>query len=134
MESLEHIYSDGEDLYHPTWLDRPKGVIDFRSKEAEIFNDILDSHLPDQVIRWNCTEDLVLALENIGVDPIHVRVTTLTMPRAYVDQLRQRLLRIVSGTIETRHNMLGFATILLRLVEEAVIFLRKWERAVLRKK
>ena len=143
MEQLDHFYSDEEDLHHPVWLDGPKGFIDFRSKEAETFNDILYSHIPDQVIRWDCTEDfgwifeledLVLDVENIGVDPIHVRVTTLTMPRAYVDPLRQRLRRIVSGPIETRHDMLGFATILLRLVEEAVIFIQAWEKADLRKK
>jgi hypothetical protein len=91
MDQVDHFYSDEVDLFHPPWLERPNGFIDFRSKEAEAFNNILYTHLPDRVTRCDCFEnfgcvfelkDLVLNVENVGVDPIHVRVTTPTMPRA----------------------------------------------------
>jgi hypothetical protein len=87
------------------FLKQPR-FIDLRSKEAEYFNNFLDSHIPSEVIRWGCYEDigwvfelddLVLDVENHLVDSVNVRVTSGTMPRVYIDPLRQELRRMMSS-------------------------------------
>ena len=119
---------------HP-WLHQSRGFIDLRAKEAERFNDLLTRHLPDEVILWDCREagwvfefeHLVLVIENLGFNPVQVRVTNWALPRTYVDPLRRNLRYILSGPVSSRRDMTGFAIILLRLAEEAVVFIQEWK-------
>jgi hypothetical protein len=77
---------DEELLYHPTWLDNPRGFIDLRSKEAEDFNHLLTSFLSEQVVHWDCQEetgwtfefkDLILSVSNSAMEPVQVLATTV---------------------------------------------------------
>ncbi|TVY87770.1 hypothetical protein LAWI1_G006740 [Lachnellula willkommii] len=128
--------SDDEDgLYHPPWVDNPRGFINLRSKEAEDFNLLLDSFLPPEVIDWNCEDagwtfqfqDLVLIVNSSAIDPPQVLVTTSSMPRAYVDPLRRSLRQILEWPLDSRFDIIGFAVILLRLTEEVVMFTSDWK-------
>ncbi|TVY53379.1 hypothetical protein LCER1_G005469 [Lachnellula cervina] len=136
MEESDTIMSDDEDgLYHPPWVDNPRGFINLRTKEAEDFNLLLDSFLPPAVIDWNCEEagwifqfkDLVLIVSSSAIDPVRVLATTATMHRAYVDPLRRSLRRILEWPLDSRFDMIGFAMILLRLTEEVVMFTNDWK-------
>lgn len=131
-----------EEFLSPLWLSQPRGFIDLRQKEAELFNEILYTHLLKDVVRWECTEeigwvfqmeDLILDVESFAFEPVQVHVATWSMPRKYIDPLRCELRRIVSGPLESRKDMFGFATILLRLVEEAVSVVEEWKNQISRK-
>jgi hypothetical protein len=138
-ETATNYYSEEDSLYHPSWLDHPRDFVDLRSREAEYFNNLLSSHMPHQVTQWDCCEDsgwtfefddLVLEIENDIFDLPKVTVTTWTMPRTYVDPLRQKLRHIVSKVSDMDGmNMTSIAVMLLQLVEEAVIFLHQWKFA-----
>jgi hypothetical protein len=95
--------------------------------------------MPHQVTQWDCCEDsgwtfefddLVLEIENDIFDLPKVSVTTWSMPRTYVDPLRQKLRRIVSKISDMDSmKMTSIAVTLLQLVEEAVIFIHTWKFA-----
>jgi len=129
-------YSDGELLYHPSWLDNPRGFIDLRSKEAEEFNEILNAFLPQEVIHWDCQEDngwsfefkdIVLNVTSSALDPVQVFANTWAMHRRYIDPLRRNLRQILSWPLESRHDMFGFAMILLRMAEEVAMHIQDWK-------
>jgi hypothetical protein len=112
------------------------GFVDKRSKEAEFFNLLLESHMSDKVIRWDCyehigwvfeLEDVVLDVDNRSSDTVIVRVTSGSMPRVYIDPLRQELRRLVSAALAGRGGVLDFAVTLLQLVETAVIHVHEWK-------
>ncbi|TVY34473.1 hypothetical protein LOCC1_G008206 [Lachnellula occidentalis] len=135
-EQYDTMICDDEDgLYHPPWVDNPRGFINLRSKEAEDFNLLLDSFLPPAVIDWNCEEagwtfkfeDLVLIVNSSAIDPVQVLATTLSMHRVYVDPLRRSLRRILEWPLDSRYDMIGFAMILLRLTEEVVMYTNDWK-------
>jgi hypothetical protein len=138
-ESATKYYTEEDSLYHPSWLDTPRDFVDLRTREAEYFNNILYAHMPHQVTQWDCCEDsgwtfefddLVLEIENDIFDLPKVSVTTWSMPRAYVDPLRQKLRRILSKVSDMDStDMTSIAVMLLQLVEEAVIFIHTWKFA-----
>jgi len=83
---MDTAIEEEELLYHPTWLDNSRGFIDLRSKEAEDFNNLLSSSLPEQVVHWDCQEetgwtfefkDLVLNVSNSTIEPVQVLATTV---------------------------------------------------------
>lgn len=128
-----------EDNDYPIWQYHPHGFVDFRSREAEEFNNILETHLSRQVIRWECDEEtgwifeleeLVLEIEDIGFEPISICVRNLALPRILIDPLRRRLRHILAWPLESRTDMKGFAMILLRLVEEAAGVIQDWKSMV----
>jgi hypothetical protein len=134
MEHFSRSDFGEEDSYHEYLLRRPR-FIDLRSKQAEFFNQLLDRHVQDEVIRWVChedigwvfeLEDLVLDIENPTASSVKVRATSETMPRIYIDPLRQELRRILSTALVSNYNVLEFAITLLQLLEEAVASTREW--------
>jgi hypothetical protein len=89
------------------------------------------------VIRWDCDPEtgwvfelgeLVVEIENIGPEPVNIRVRNLAIHRTLVDALRRRLRHILAFPLEERGDMQGFAMILLRVVEEAVSVIVEWNR------
>ncbi|KAN0119167.1 ADP-ribosylation [Hyaloscypha variabilis] len=109
--------------------------VDLRSKEAEFFNRLLEDHVPDKVIRWGCyehtgwvfeMEDAVVDIENTATDRVIVRVISGSIPRAYLDPLRQQLRHMLSTTMSSQGGVLEFAVTLLQLVETAVISVQDW--------
>jgi len=109
--------------------------IDRRSREAELFNSLIESHIPKQVIRWNCyehigwvfeLEDVVFDVENTAADTIVVRVASGSMPRVYIDPLRQELRQMVSMASVGRGGILDFDVTLLQAVETVIIHVHEW--------
>jgi hypothetical protein len=110
--------------------------VDHRSKEAESFNILLDTNISSKVMRWDCyehigwvfeLEDVVLNVENTAADTIMIRVTSGSMPRVFIDPLRQQLRQILSTALAGRGGVLDFAVTLLQLVETAVISVGEWK-------
>lgn len=110
--------------------------VDHRSKEAEFFNNLLDANISSKVTRWDCyehigwvfeLEDVVLDVENTAADTIKVQVTSGTMPRVFIDPLRQQLRQILSTALASQGGILEFAVTLLQLVETAVISVCEWK-------
>jgi hypothetical protein len=131
-------YSQGfdADLEDPDSPFRKLGFVDRRSQEAEFFNLLLDSHISNKVIRWNCyrdigwvfeLEDMVLDVENVGTETFTVRATSGSMPRVYINPLRQELRQLLSTALKSQEGILGFAVTLLQLVETAVIHVHEWK-------
>jgi hypothetical protein len=137
-------YSSGSepgDKEHQSLLNRNR-YVDLRSKEAEFFNLLLDCHISDRVVQWDCyehigwvfeLEDVVLDVENASEDTVMVRVTSGLMPRIYIDALRQELRQIVSTALASGGGILDFAITLLQLVETAVISVHEWRNRGKRK-
>lgn len=118
---------------------RQSQFLDLRSKEAEIFNELLDCHIPEDVIRWDCyedfgwvfeLEDMVVDVNNTAADAVTVRVTSNSMPRVYIDPLRQELRHILSSALASQSGILEFAITLLQVLETAVIFIQEWKAKV----
>jgi len=141
MNIIDTAYDphEDDDTYYPIWFYSRRGFIDLRTVEAEEFNRILDKHLPRQVVRWECDvesgwvfelEELVIEIENIGVEPVNIRVRNLAIHRTLVDPLRRTLRHILSWPLESRLDMGGFAIILLRIVEEAISVVQDWKRLI----
>jgi Poly(ADP-ribose) polymerase catalytic domain len=130
---MDSNYCDDED-YHPHFK-KPR-FIDLRSKEAEMFNNLIDCHRSEDVIRWDCYEDIgwvfeledvVLDIENATADTVIVRVTSGSMPRVHIDPLRQELRQMVSSALASQEGILNFAITILQLVEAAVISVQEWK-------
>ncbi|KAE8443283.1 hypothetical protein EG329_001999 [Mollisiaceae sp. DMI_Dod_QoI] len=143
MEDLFSEYDQEEDsLYQPVWRNQARIFVDRRAKEAEDFNALLECHLPDEVVRWDCIEeigwefefeDLVLEVRHSQIGLVETQVTSWTMPRKYIDPLRRSLRELHSGLMDSISDMTEFAMILLRLNEEANMFLHEWKHAILGK-
>jgi hypothetical protein len=127
--------SEWYDEEHDRFPRNPR-FVDHRSKEAEFFNILLDTNLSSKVIRWDChknigwvfeLEGVVLDVENTAADTIIVRVTSGSMPRVYIDPLRQELRQILSTALASQGGILDFAVPLLQLVETAVIHVWEWK-------
>jgi hypothetical protein len=126
---------DEENIYNESFLRRPR-FVDLRSTEAELFNQLLECHVPDQVVRWDCCgdtgwefelEDLVINVKNTISSPVKVQVTSGSMPQVFIDPLRQELRRILSTALVSNDHILNFAVTLLQFLEEAVISIHEWK-------
>ncbi|KAL2060746.1 hypothetical protein VTL71DRAFT_9388 [Oculimacula yallundae] len=137
MNEDEPIYYPdmGCECYPPSkyWI---RGFVDLRVNEAGSFNSILEAHLPEEVILWDCVEssgwyfeleDVIIDVENDVITPVTVHATTATMPRAVVDPMRQSLRDIILEVNGGCTSSTDFALILLRLIEEAVSTIRQWK-------
>jgi hypothetical protein len=71
-------------------------------------------------------EDAVVDIENAAANIVTVRVTSGSMPRAYLDPLRQQLRQMLLTALASRSGVLEFAVTLLQLVETAVISIQDW--------
>ena len=115
--------------YHPIWVDSPRGFHDFRTIEAERFNDFLDQHLPDEVEDWQCDNDgwtfrlpdVDIRIQNDKTGPLRILASSSTMPRKFLDPLRKALRQIPILSHGMFFHPTSFAITLLQLIEEALI-------------
>ncbi|KAH7327096.1 hypothetical protein BKA65DRAFT_566324 [Rhexocercosporidium sp. MPI-PUGE-AT-0058] len=137
MDETVHIYDSEEDsASYPSWKGYARCFIDFQNKEAEIFNSLLETFMPDEVIMWDCIEssgwlfeleDAIIDVKNISFESTTVHITTATIPRTIVDPLRQTLREIISEVAHGCSVPTEFAIILLQLLEETASTLRQWK-------
>ncbi|KAG0645998.1 hypothetical protein D0Z07_7893 [Hyphodiscus hymeniophilus] len=126
---------DLEDEYEDETY-QPRGFIDLRSREAQQFNDLITLHLPPEVRKWDCLQDTgwvfefhdcVLEVTNMGDEPLQVRVSTTTIPRTFIDPLRQILRSLISDLLPQCYCATDLAIVLLRLLEEGAAMLQEWQ-------
>ena len=134
MYDIEDAATD----YIPVWLDGLRGFQDLRAIEAKCFNNVLQQHLPLEVIDWICDhkgwtfslQDAQINVHNERVGHLKVIASSDTMPRKVLDSLRVgvRSVPILSDGITWSST--SFAICLLQVIEEAISWQQEWHKHI----
>lgn len=112
--------------------------VDKRTKQAEVFNSILNSHIPPDVLNWEEHESgwtFQLGKEltiRIVRDREHMSVvaTSNHINRKMLDTIRAELRSRLRHGYDPTSHLTSLAVVLLQLAEDGAAFLQFWREAV----